>query len=86
MIVIVEAKKENLNRGLGPCIAEMVAAQKFNTVNNNPISVIFGSVTRGTAWKFLQLEGQTVTIDLAEYPLPPVEDILGFLIWMLQGS
>jgi hypothetical protein len=82
-VVIIEAKKENLNGGLGQCIAEMVAAQKFNTANNTNIPTIFGSVTSGTTWKFLKLEGNAVRIDITEYPLPPVELILGFLMWML---
>ncbi|MBC5795622.1 hypothetical protein H5968_10790 [Sphaerospermopsis sp. LEGE 00249] len=85
VIIIIEAKKENLNGGLGQCIAEMVAAQKFNAANNINISTIFGSVTSGTAWKFLKLEANSVTIDITEYPLPPVEPILGFLLWMLSS-
>lgn len=83
-IVVVEAKKENLNGGLGQCIAEMVAAQKFNQVNAAPLTTIYGSVSSGTAWKFLKLEATTVTIDLTEYPLPPVDLILSFLVWMVQ--
>lgn len=27
-------------------------------------------------WRFLKLEEQTLTIDLTDYPLPPVEQIL----------
>ena len=84
VVIIIEAKKENLNGGLGQCIAEMVAAQKFNAANNVNIPIIFGSVTSGTAWKFLKLEGNSVTIDITEYPLPPVEPILAFLTWMLS--
>ncbi len=84
-IVIIEAKKENLNGGLGQCIAEMVGAQIFNQTNGNSIPTIYGSVTSGTAWKFLKLESKTATIDLTEYPLPPVEQILGMLIWMIQN-
>ncbi|MHC5833761.1 MAG: hypothetical protein ACYT04_000000101630, partial [Nostoc sp.] len=30
VITVVEAKKENINAGLGQCAAEMVAAQIFN--------------------------------------------------------
>jgi len=41
-------------------------------------------VSNGTQWRFLKLEGQTVTIDLIDYPLPPVEQILGFLVWMVR--
>lgn len=84
IITIVEAKKEDLNGGLGQCIAEMVAAQIFNASEGNPLPYIYGCVTTGTAWKFLRLEKMTVTIDLSEYPLPPVEQILGFLIWMVE--
>ncbi|MDF5715785.1 MAG: hypothetical protein PUP93_18345 [Rhizonema sp. NSF051] len=85
-IIIIEAKKENLNGGLGQCIAEMVGAQIFNQTNGKSISTIYGSVTSGTAWKFLKLESKTVTIDLTEYPLPPVEQILAMLIWMIQNG
>ncbi|QSV72947.1 MAG: hypothetical protein HEQ20_22105 [Aphanizomenon flos-aquae KM1D3_PB] len=84
VVIIIEAKKENLNGGLGQCIAEMVAAQKFNAANNVNIPIIFGSVTSGTTWKFLKLEANSVTIDITEYPLPPVEPILSFLTWMLS--
>lgn len=85
-VLIVEAKRENLNGGLAQCIAEMVAAQRFNQANQQPIQTIYGSVTSGTAWKFLKLVGQTVAIDLTEYPLPPVEPILATLIWMIQSQ
>lgn len=85
-VVIIEAKKENLNGGLGQCIAEMVGAQLFNQANGKTLSVIYGSITSGTAWKFLKLEGKTATIDLTEYPLPPVDRILGMLIWMVQDT
>ncbi|MCU0569868.1 MAG: hypothetical protein MUF49_25255 [Oculatellaceae cyanobacterium Prado106] len=84
VVIVTEAKKADLNEGLGQCVAEMVAAQRFNEVQNNAIAVIYGCVSSGTAWRFLKLEQQTVTIDLTDYPLPPVDQILGFLLWMLQ--
>lgn len=85
-VVIIEAKKADLNSGIGQCIAEMVAAQKFNAENNQPIATIYGSVTSGTAWRFLKLEEQTVTVDLRDYPLPPTEVILGILVWMVENG
>lgn len=81
-VVIIEAKKGDLKLGIGQCIAEMVAAQRFNQNHDHPLKTIYGCVTSGTAWRFLKLEGQTVTTDLTDYPLPPVEQILGMLIWM----
>lgn len=83
-IVIVEAKKENLKGGWGQCIAEMVAAQQFNAAKGHPIPTIYGSVTSGNLWTFLKLEEQTVTIDLTEYLIPPVEKLLGMLVWMVK--
>ncbi len=82
--MILEAKKENLNGGLGQCLAEVVAVQTFNAAKSQLASTTHGSVSSGTAWKFLKLTNQTDTIDLAEYPLPLVEQILSFLIWMAQ--
>ncbi|NEP77454.1 MAG: hypothetical protein F6K39_04275 [Okeania sp. SIO3B3] len=81
-VVLVEAKKEDLKPALGQCLAEMVAAQRFNQQKQQPISTIYGTVTSGTVWRFLKLEEQTVTIDLTDYSLPPVEQILSFLVWM----
>lgn len=85
-IVIVEAKKADLKTGYGQCVAEMVAALKFNEAKQQPIPTVYGCISSGTQWRFLKLEGQTVTIDLTDYPLPPVEKILGFLVWMIQGG
>jgi hypothetical protein len=85
-VVIVEAKKTDLKSRLGQCIAEMVGAQRFNQAKEKAILTIYGSVSNGIQWQFLKLEQQTVTIDLTVYPLPPVEQILSFLVWMLQNG
>ncbi|MEB3178343.1 MAG: hypothetical protein VKL59_04775 [Nostocaceae cyanobacterium] len=83
-VVVVEAKKSDIKSGLGQCIAEMVAVQRFNESKGQPLTAVYGSVTSGTQWRFLQLEGQTLTIDLTDYPLPPVEKILSLLVWMVK--
>jgi hypothetical protein len=71
-IVLVEAKKADLKLGLGQCMAEMIAAQQFNQSKGRPIPVIFGVVTSGTQWRFMQLEGQVITLDLEDYSLQPM--------------
>jgi hypothetical protein len=83
-IVVVEAKKADLKLGLGQCIAEMVAMQRFNETSGLPIKVVYGCVTSGTQWRFLRLESQIITIDLNDYPLPPIEQVLSFLVWMVK--
>ncbi|MCY7275271.1 MAG: hypothetical protein LH702_16420 [Phormidesmis sp. CAN_BIN44] len=83
-VIIVEAKKADLKTGMGQCLAEMIAAQKFNDANGKPLPTIYGCVTNGGAWKFLQLQGQTATFDLMEYAIPPVDRVLGMLVWMVK--
>ncbi len=43
VLVIVEAKKADLKPGIGLCIAEMVAAQRFNEDSGQPIPAIMRS-------------------------------------------
>lgn len=79
IITLVEAKKENINSGLGQCVAEMLAARIFNERTGNDISTIYGAVTTGSIWKFIKLEGSVIYIDLTEYYLKDVNKILGIL-------
>ncbi|HJZ60476.1 MAG TPA: hypothetical protein VKE74_36370 [Gemmataceae bacterium] len=57
------------------------AADLFGHVPPSPPSPGFEDrcVTTGTAWKFLQLGGTAVTIDLTEYTLSQVDRLLGIL-------
>jgi hypothetical protein len=82
-IVIIEAKKGELNVGWGQCAAEMIAAQKFNLAAGQEVPTIYGCVTTGTMWQFLKLTGQVLTIDVTEYSLDPIDRILGILNWMV---
>ena len=84
VFILVEAKKADLKVGLGQCAAEMVAAQRFNQAKQQAISTIYGCVSNGTQWRFMQLQEQCLTIDLNDYPLPPVGQILAFLVWMAE--
>jgi hypothetical protein len=79
VVTIVEAKKENINAGLGQCVAEMLAAKLFNEREGNNIKTIYGTVTTGTNWKFLKLIGQVVEIDLGEHYISDIGKILGIL-------
>jgi hypothetical protein len=85
VIVIVEAKKADINSGMGQCMAEMVAAQQFNQNAGRSPATIYGCVSSGILWRFLKLEGQQVTIDVEDYSLKPLENLLGMLIWMAQA-
>jgi hypothetical protein len=84
ILALVEAKKGVLEDGWGQCIAEMVAAQKFNEHKGKPIQSIYGIVTSGSLWHFLQMQGNSVLLDPNEYSLSPLEKLLAVLNWMVR--
>ena len=83
VIILVEAKKDDLLIGLGQCVAEMVAAQRFNAERKNDIPRIYGATTSGTDWKFLKLEAKRLYIDMAIYTIERCDRILGILSSMV---
>jgi hypothetical protein len=83
VMVIFEAKRENINEGLGQCIAGMIGAQRFNQRNNTPIDPVYGCVTTGSLWKFLRLGGKTLSFDLREYYHSQPELLLGILTYII---
>jgi hypothetical protein len=85
-IIIIEAKKGELNAGWGQCAAEMIAAQKLNSANGQEVPTIYGCVTTGTRWQFLKLTDRNLTIDVTEYSLNPLDLILGIFKWMIDGK
>jgi hypothetical protein len=60
----------------------MIAAQRFNKMNGSEIQNIYGTVTTGSNWRFLQLVDTTVSVDLADYPIPPIDRVLGILTYL----
>jgi len=79
-VIIIEAKNENILAGLPQCLAAMVAAQRFNQ-DEQPV---YGAVTSGTQWRFLQLHGSEAAIDGVEYDLDEIRKIYGILVHALQ--
>ena len=84
IIVLVEAKKDDVLEGLGQCVAEMIAAQQFNAERANSIPCIYGVSTTGADWRFLKLEGQKLHIDTEFYSIHACDKILGILASMVE--
>ncbi len=84
VLMLVQAKRGEIETGLGQCVAEMLAAQFYNQSQEQSTPVIYGCVTSGTIWQFLMLEGSSVTIDPTDYFVVPVQKILGILNWILN--
>ena len=79
VFMLEEAKRGEIEFGLGQCVAEMIAAQLYNQSQGQTIAVVYGCVTSGRLWQFLKLQGDKVTIDPNNYPLTPIHKILGIL-------
>ena len=86
VIVLVEAKNADPTLGIGQCVAEMLAAQRFNEQKGNHIPRIYGATTTGTEWLFLKLEDQRLYIDMALYALERCDKILGILSCMVNQN
>jgi hypothetical protein len=86
VLALVEAKKGILRDGWGQCIAEMVAAKKFNDNRGKSIEYIYGIVTSGSLWHFFQMQGDIVLIDPNEYSLLPIDKLLAALKWMVSDE
>lgn len=80
----ISGKDEPHIIGLGACVAEMLAAQRFNKAKGNEIPCIYGATTSGINWHFLRLEGQRLHIDLALYQIVQSDKILGILSSMVE--
>ena len=77
IISVTEAKIGKLDKAIPQAAAQMIGARVFNENNNEPISVIYGTITDGNTWRFMKLEGQTVWIDHAKYSLAEMPILLG---------
>ena len=86
VIVLVEAENDNLEVGLGQCVAEMVAAQHFNAEQGNDIARVYGATTTGVLWRFLKLEGQKLHIDMLPYQIEQCDKVLGILSSMVAQT
>jgi len=85
-VTIVEAKNDLIRTGLGPCIAAMYAARLCNQNSGRPIARVYGAVSTGSAWKFLQLEGALLTIDVPEYYIDNLPKIMGILRQIVESA
>jgi hypothetical protein len=76
LVTLVEAKKHDIDAGLGQCIAQMVAARDYNEREKEAVPAVYGCVTTGEAWQFLRLQGSAVTVDRLRLYIDNVGGIL----------
>ncbi|MDQ5910252.1 MAG: hypothetical protein QG599_2348 [Pseudomonadota bacterium] len=82
LIMLVEAKKNAIEEGLGQCAAEMVAAQRLNREQNSNQPSVYGCVTTGELWQFLEMRDKNLLIDPTKIYIEHIDRILGVLLKM----
>ena len=84
LVAILEAKKGDIEAGLGQCIAQTFAARLFNERAGEPDRSLFGCVTTGNDWQFFRLDGPVVLLDRKVWFLQDVGGILATLNAIFQ--
>jgi len=77
LVTVVEAKKADIELGLGQCVAQMIGARTFNAAAGQGDRPVFGCITSGEVWQFLRLSGPVAVQDTRRYPLADLGLILG---------
>lgn len=77
IVAVVEAKKQDIEAGLGQCAAQMIGVRLFNEQRNTAPKPIYGCVTTGEAWHFLHLQHNAIIIDQDRYYIVNIDAILG---------
>ena len=83
LMIIVEAKKNDVEGGVWQCIAQMVGARVFNERAGRAPAPVYGCVTNGEAWQFLRLADQLAAIDVRRYYIDNVGGILAVFRWIV---
>lgn len=86
VILLVEAKNENIKSGLPQCIAAMYSAKIYNEREHNDIHAVLGVVTTGSNWKFIKLEQTNVYIEYGEYLINDAGKILAIMHNFIQST
>ncbi len=83
-LCVIEAKKDDFEKGLAQCLVEMHACQWTNRQDSVDREV-FGIVTNGEVWKFYKLEQTGAAYESLPYSIRQVEDVLGVLSFIFAA-
>ena len=86
IMTLVAAKKNDIEAGLGQCMAEMFSAQTYNERAGQSMPAVCGCVTTGESWLFLRLVGAVVTIDQGKFYIDNVGGILAAMRACIQQA
>jgi hypothetical protein len=80
-LVVVEAKRDDPERGWSQCLAALLAAQKLN---NLPELILYGITSNGRSWEFGKLDGAAFTRDPRPFTWTDVETLCGVVHFVFE--
>lgn len=86
LLAVVEAKRNDIEGGLGQCAAQMVAVRLFNERAGGPAGPVYGCVTTGEDWQFLRLGPDGLVIDPARRYINQVGAVLAALLAAVRSN
>jgi hypothetical protein len=84
LMLILEAKKHDMELGLGQCAAQMLAACRYNERDGKHLPYLYGCVTNGHVWHFLKLQGHDLQLHPERLTINEFSKILWFLVECLK--
>jgi hypothetical protein len=87
-IIIIEAKKGDIDKGFNQLIAELIALDKYQRDNESP-KFLYGAVSIGELWRFgiLKRMEKNILRDLHTYRVPEdIESIFSIIIGILTNT
>jgi hypothetical protein len=80
LMMILEAKKHDIDLGLGQCAAQMLAACRYNERDGKHLPYLYGCVTNGHFWHFLKLQATDLQLHPERFAIEEVSKILWFIV------
>lgn len=84
LMMIVEAKKHDIEYATGQCAAQMLAASRFNEKLKKSVPYIYGCITNVESWVFLKLHGSELLVHPRRLMLNEVSKISWFFVQCLR--
>jgi hypothetical protein len=80
ILVVLEAKKNDIEEGFAQCGAQLLGVRIYNQREGFSAEALYGCVTTGETWQFLRLQGNELLIDSERYYILEV----GKILWVLS--
>ncbi len=84
ILQVVEAKKHDIELGLGQCAAQLLGARIFNEKRNIQIPIIYGCVTNKSEWQFLKLENNVIYVHNYSFTFSEIDYVLGAFQYIID--